>query len=418
MRGQLNAKQVDQQGVAGMADILRGGIAINEVLPTPELGEGFDTDGNGEASLGDEYVELINMSSDAIDISGLEFWDWAVGNWFTFPEGTVLEPGATALVVREVQPGGSLPDVTGDNLAFDAGFHTDLDVLFYSVESGVQGDNIVVYDPDQDEFIQANYDDDTVDTPNGDFGQPFPGFSSTATRVGSGVEFLGDHVPGLSIQRTSTGFVNDQTPTPGSSGVCFASGTRIATPDGFVPIEHLKVGDKICTMSSGPQPILWIFRREIGSAELRENPGLLPVIAPGETELRVSRQHRILVTGPVANRMFGANEVLVPAKDLVGSGGFELDLNARSLCYYHILLDAHHIINANGIAAESLYLGKEGVNAMRADARRELEIIFPAIGRSESFVPPALCRSSVSGRKARNLARRHEKNQRDLTTYF
>ncbi len=393
-----------------MADTLRGGIAINEILPAPERGEGFDTDGNGTASVGDEYVELINTSSEAIDISGLELWDLLQENWFTFPEGTVLQPGATALVVRNVQDGGSLPSVTGDNLAFDANEGRD---VFWA-----NGDNIVVYDPIDDEFIQANYNDDTVDTPNGDLGEPFPGFSSTATRVGSGVEFFGYHEPGLSIQRTDTGFVNDATPTPGSSGVCFASGTRIATPDGFVPIEHLKAGDRICTRTSGPQPILWIFRREIGGAELRDNPGLLPVIAPGETKLRVSRQHRILVTGPIAHRMFGEDEVLVPAKDLIGCGGFELDLNARSFCYYHILLDTHHIINANGIAAESLYLGKEGVNAMGADARRELEIIFPALGRSECFVPPALCRSSVSGRKARNMAQRHEKNKRDLVIHF
>ena len=392
-----------------MPDTLRGGIAINEILPAPERGEGFDTDGNGTASIRDEYVELINTSSEAIDISGLELWDLVRENWFTFPEGTVLQPGATAIVVRDVQDDGSLPSVTGDNLAFDANEVRD---VFWA-----DGDNIVVYDPIDDEFIQANYNDDTVDTPNGTGATSYPGFSTTATGVGE-VEDLGYHEPGLSIQRTETGFANDQSPTPGSANVCFASGTRIATPDGFVPIEHLKVGDRICTRSSGPQPILWIFRREIGSAELRANPSLLPVIAPGRTNLRVSRHHRVLVAGAIAHRMFGENEVLVPAKDLVGCGGFELDLNARSFCYYHILLDAHHVINANGIAAESLYLGKEGVNAMGADARRELEIIFPALGRLDRFVPPALCRSSVSGHKARNLAQRHKKNQRNLVTHF
>ena len=60
-----------------------------------------------------------------------------------------------AVVVRNVQNGGSLPAVTGNDLAFDADFG-----------SGVinnDGDNVVLYDPTNDEFIQATFNGDPLD---------------------------------------------------------------------------------------------------------------------------------------------------------------------------------------------------------------------------------------------------------------
>ena len=82
---------------------------INEILVDPNGAYNFDTDGNGTASSTDEFVEFYNNSNSAIDISGLEIWDQGVGNWFTFPPGTILQPGAHAMVMAGVQSGGSLP---------------------------------------------------------------------------------------------------------------------------------------------------------------------------------------------------------------------------------------------------------------------------------------------------------------------
>ena len=92
-----------------MADTLLGGIIINEILVDPNGASNYDTDGNGTAGATDEYVELYNSSSTAIDISGLQLWDQGVGNWFTFPSGTILQPGGHAMVMSGVQAGGSLP---------------------------------------------------------------------------------------------------------------------------------------------------------------------------------------------------------------------------------------------------------------------------------------------------------------------
>ncbi len=202
--------------------------------------------------------------------------------------------------------------------------------------------------------------------------------------------------------------------------VCFANGTQIETPDGFKAIEDLRAGDLVQTKDAGCQPIRWIGSRTFGVCDQIAEPRLRAVVIPveGAAPLRVSRQHRILVTGIIAQRMFGKNEVLVPAKDLIGHCGVHVDQGSDDLTYFHILLDEHHLLNANGIASESLYLGREGINAMTAEARDELTEILPDIARHDSFVPPALCRTEQTGRRARLLADRSDKNGKELVALF
>ncbi|MEX3015589.1 Hint domain-containing protein [Gymnodinialimonas hymeniacidonis] len=351
-----------------MPDTLLGGIAINEILADPNSSGGFntDTDVNGVARGGDEYVELVNTSGSAIDISGLELWDAGRGNWFTFPPGTILEAGAHAVVVRNVQNGGSLPATTGDNLAFDADFG-----------SGVLNnarDNVVVYDPDNDEFIQAVYNGDTFDDPPNDY----TGFSSTATQSGSGEDF-GNDIDGRSIQRTSTGFDNNQTPTPGAPNICFVGGTRIRTPDGFKAVERLRPGDTVCTLDSGPQPVAWVFARHVKLSEVQADPSLRGISIPAASGdvLRVSRHHRLALSGDSIAARLGAETVLAPAKDLVGQFGIEEWIPDADFHYVHILLEGHHILDAEGIAAESLLMGPQAWAGLDRAAQADLMLLFP-----------------------------------------
>lgn len=392
-----------------MPDILLGGIAINEVLVDPNGANNFDTDGNGAARGGDEFLELINTSGSAIDISGLELWDAGRDNWFTFPSGTVLEAGAVAVVVRNVQNGGSLPSVTGDNLAFDANVSSNV------FNNG--GDNLVVYDPANDEFIQATFNDDTLDDPT--TGPTYTGFSSTATRVGSGENF-GNDQDGFSIQRGGASFTNNSTPTPGSQNVCFASGTILETSQGFTEIEQLHVGNLVNTRDGGFQPIRWIFARRVSFDELRADPKLAPISVyakalgrDGEQPpLRVSRQHRLLVTGKIAQRMFGHDELLVPAKDLLGCDGVHVETPETGFYYFHVLLDDHHVLNANGVAAESLLLGSESLGAISVAAREELEILFPKAFGGTMQAHPCSVRTLISGTRARRMIHRYAKNHK------
>ncbi len=398
-----------------MADQLLGGIVINEVLVDPNGANNFDTDGNGTAASTDEFIELANTSNAAIDISGVQLWDQGVGNWFTFPPGTILQPGAHAMVMAGVQAGGSLPTGGPDDLFFDAGRGSAV------INNG--GDNIVVYDPTNDEYIQATFNGDPLDDPTA----TYAGFSPTATRVGAGEDFGTDN-DGFSIQRSPDGsdvFDNSSTPTPGTTNICFTKGTLFETPAGPRLIEHLRPGDRIMTKDSGMQKIRWIWARSCPASKVRENPALAPIrIAKGALgnglplrDLMVSRHHRLMLCSPIAERMFGMREVLAPAKDLTAIKGIDAAPATADMTYYHILMDRHEILLAEGAPAESLYLGPQTLHAIEPAALAELRLIFGP-DRHRAIEDPTPARLLVSGRKARNMAGRHRQNKKPALEEF
>lgn len=219
------------------------------------------------------------------------------------------------------------------------------------------------------------------------------------------------------IQFDNQGNRIDGPATPGRA-ICFAAGTLIATPDGEVPVETLRIGQLVLTRDRGPQEVRWLGLRRLSQADLRARPQLMPVrisagsLAPNLPcrDLTVSPQHRILVRSSIAQRMFGTHEVLVAAKQLQAVEGIDTP-QRDSVTYYHIALDRHDIIYANGVEAESLLPGREALKSVTAAARQELEQLFPAIASQDH--PPS-ARPIAQGREARNLAARHAKNAKPL----
>ena len=398
-----------------MADALRGGIVINELLVDPNGSIDFDTDNNGAANATDEYIELYNASNGPIDIGGLQLWDQGVGNWFTFPEPTILQAGGHALVMSGVQENGSLPTGNPGDIFFDAGRGSAL------INNG--GDNVTVLDPDAGsggEFIQATFNGDPLDDPT--TYTNFPGGPGGAVRVGNGEEF-GNDTDGQSLQRSGDGedTFTDDTPTPGTTNVCFANGTLIATPNGDVAAEKIKVGDTVTTLDHGPQIVLWVLHRTWTVQDMIAIPKLRPICIAKNTfgvdlparDLRVSKQHRVLVTGKIAQRMFGSSEVLVPAKALLGHPGVSIETPKTPITYVHIMCAQHEVLLSEGIPSESLYLGQETLRALPAPAIAEIALIFDL---STDVPPPA--RPLVQGRRAAKLVARHCRNGRALTHGF
>ena len=169
--------------------------------------------------------------------------------------------------------------------------------------------------------------------------------------------------------------------------ICFAAGTMIATPDGEVPVEQLCVGDELCTWDGDIVPIRWIGRRHLSWWDLAVNPQLRPVrIFAGalgggmpRTDLVVSPQHRVLIEGPKIDLWFGTSRVLVAAKSLVDGGRAQFESQVDQVTYFHLLLDGHQILSANGAPAESLLLGDQARAALGQAQIREVEQIFPEL---------------------------------------
>ncbi|MEO1551406.1 MAG: Hint domain-containing protein [Pseudomonadota bacterium] len=177
--------------------------------------------------------------------------------------------------------------------------------------------------------------------------------------------------------------------------LCFAAGTLIDTPRGPVPVEGLRAGDPVLTKDNGPQILRWVGGKTLDEAALRDTPHLAPVIVPKgafgpgvpSADLILSPEHRVLWSDPTAELMLGTREVLVPAKSLASShSGLR-----GPVTYYHLIFDAHQIVRANGMDAESLHLGHLARDALTPAAREEIFTLFPDLRALPEGYGPA-CR--------------------------
>lgn len=201
---------------------------------------------------------------------------------------------------------------------------------------------------------------------------------------------------------------------PGNFMVCFGRGTLISTPCGQRPIEALVAGDLVNTADHGPQPVRWIgVRRQlfpISNATLVViEPDALGPSLPSRA-LSVTRQHRLLVRSRVARRMFGKDEVLVPAHRLLACPGIREVNCPISIEYWHILFDRHEIIFANEAPAESLLLGDQACRLLGKESLSEIRAIDPAL--VESNATPA--RHIPTNAAQRTLLRRIAQNGREI----
>ncbi|WP_300513928.1 Hint domain-containing protein [Aliiroseovarius sp.] len=203
--------------------------------------------------------------------------------------------------------------------------------------------------------------------------------------------FLGEAPPAntdlwvvqATMQASSVNRLTDQ-PT---GVICFTPGTRIRTADGDVPVEYLSEGDRILTRDNGPQEVLWIGHRRISGARLYAMPQLRPVriragalgIDRPDGDLIVSPQHSMLITGPKAKALFNTPEVLVAAQDLIDDRRVHVDHSLREVTYFHLLLERHEVVWANGLATESFHPALTALDAVDPVQRARLVEMFPEL---------------------------------------
>jgi len=184
---------------------------------------------------------------------------------------------------------------------------------------------------------------------------------------------------------------------------CFVRGTKIETASGPVAVEDLGAGDLIRTVDNGLQPLRWIGRRTV-PAENAFAPILIRKGALGNTDdLRVSPQHRILLSGWRAEMHLGMTEVLAPAKALI-NGETILRETGGEVEYFHIMFDQHELVFAAGIESESFHPGDMGWNALTEEAREEILTLFPEL-RDEGFKAyGATARPTIKSREVQMLS--------------
>jgi hypothetical protein len=163
--------------------------------------------------------------------------------------------------------------------------------------------------------------------------------------------------------------------------MCFEASMRIDTPSGPRCADAIRVGDFVTTHDGGAQPVKWIAHRSL-RAWGRYAPIVFEDQAIGNTgELVLSQQHRVLIHAPEARAAFGTDAVLVPAVAFVN--GETIRLRPRSsIVYIHILLENHHILTAQSVACESLFLGEVSRGTAAWMSRAESEEMISDTGDS------------------------------------
>lgn len=140
---------------------------------------------------------------------------------------------------------------------------------------------------------------------------------------------------------------------PGPAG--FLRGTLIGTAAGARRVETLRPGDLILTRDHGAQPLLHVSRTELHfgpGAQAMKPLRLAPhALAPGvpEREMRVPPGLRLGL--PAA-----APQVVLAARKLRYLAGVSGRPNCRVARCYHLLLERHELVRANGAWAETLLL--------------------------------------------------------------
>lgn len=233
-------------------------------------------------------------------------------------------------------------------------------------------------------------------------GNPVNAFDVTVSDDGSGNALLsfpnGESIvlQGVTPAQMATGAQLRAAGVP-----CFAGGTAIETPDGEVLIDELRVGDRVSTMDHGAQTIRWIGRRHLDATELLQMPWHKPV----RFETGAIGNNRPLLVSPLHGMLLadasGGSERLARAKHLVGRGrAARIAHGRRQVTYFHMLLDRHEIVFANGVASESLYPGPYSMAVFRAEDRASIYRLIPGL------LSHSVC--AAYGPLARPFWRRHE----------
>jgi autotransporter-associated beta strand protein len=161
---------------------------------------------------------------------------------------------------------------------------------------------------------------------------------------------------GIVFEHTTSGsdnFITD------NNAPCYCLGTRILTLHGEGAVEDLRIGDHVLTLSGSARPIKWIGCRHLDLTRHRAPERATPIVIRANAfgdgmprrDLRVSPDHALLVDG-----------ALVLARLLVNGASVKRDDRYGDVTYYHIELETHDILLAEGLPAESyLDTGNRGM---------------------------------------------------------
>ena len=189
------------------------------------------------------------------------------------------------------------------------------------------------------------------------------------------------------------------------TAACYARGTHISTARGEIPIERLAIGDRVLTASGATRPVIWLGHRAIDISRHPDPVAVRPVRvragAFGDGQPR-----RDLWLSPGHNIAFEG--ALIAACRLI-NGRSVGQIDQDHIEYWHVELDAHDVIYADGLPAES-YLDTGNRTAFaNGGAFIEAHPDFRPRHWAETCLPLVIEGTEVVAAKARLLSRLAER---------
>lgn len=168
---------------------------------------------------------------------------------------------------------------------------------------------------------------------------------------------------------------------------CLVAGTRVAVEDGVRAVETLRPGDRVRTADGRLEKVTWVGRSGVDPASAPRSA--LPVrIARGalgdglpERDLLISADHAVGIGGRLVN-----------AAALVNGATVRQERPREAFVYCHVATEAHELILAEGVPAETYlaHLAPQSFDAedgRAAGAAQEMDL--PRI-TSARLLPPEL----------------------------
>lgn len=183
------------------------------------------------------------------------------------------------------------------------------------------------------------------------------------------------------------------------SAPCFYAGTMIAVPGGTVAVEEIRSGDLVLTADGRALPVRWVGRSHVSARfgdplrtlPIRIKAGALDEGSPAR-DLLVSPDHALFI-----------DRILVQAGALVNGVSIIRESRVPEIfIYYHIELDDHELLLAEGAPAESFVDNVDRMNfnnwadhqALYPEGRAIREMSLPRV-KSQRQLPSSIARALI-----------------------
>jgi hypothetical protein len=307
----------------------------------------LDVSGGGGMSMGNNIydVDVVSLTQ-----TGAQFYANNLPGLALTISGTSTAPGALPDVVVAGGGGDTITDSSlgGNILAGGAGddvFAFDQYISPSFTYEFPTDDSIYNFDVSGSDIIRVETDTTTISYNSGTLHVGGISPSQGIDIVLNGT-YDGTFTPTLNPAAFGTDITFSGTITGSMAAPCFAADTRILTTVGEVAVEALRVGDRVPTLlGQRAAPVVWLGHRRVDVRHHKRPLDVQPVRVQAEA-FGPGLPHRDLVLSP--DHALFVDGTLVPVRMLV-NGTSIARLNADTVTYWHVELDRHDVLLAEGL---------------------------------------------------------------------